>query len=45
MHPKLKDFENLPPDGVDLLVKLLEMDPKKRISIDDVLNHKFLKYH
>jgi hypothetical protein len=28
-------------DGLDLLQKLLEIDPKKRICLNQVLNHQF----
>ena len=27
--------------GIDLLVKMLELDPNKRISIDDAINHQY----
>jgi len=28
---------------IDLIEKLLVLDPKKRLNIDDVMNHHFLK--
>jgi serine/threonine protein kinase len=30
-------------DGIDLISKMLEIDPKKRINSLDALNHNFLK--
>ena len=42
-----KNFKELCPklnnDGLDLLQKLLEFDPEKRISAADALEHPFFK--
>ncbi len=41
---KLKDlFPNFDKDGLDLMEKFLQMDPDKRITIKDALNHPFLE--
>ncbi|XP_011307008.1 cell division cycle 7-related protein kinase [Fopius arisanus] len=36
-------LENFPPEAFDLLLKLLDVDYKSRITADDALNHPFLK--
>jgi non-specific serine/threonine protein kinase len=36
--PKLNDF-NLSNECIDLIYKILEINPNKRINIDDILNH------
>lgn len=33
---------NAPPDAFDLITKLLEFDPRKRISVEDAIAHPFL---
>ncbi|KAG7395620.1 S_TKc protein [Phytophthora boehmeriae] len=33
---------NAPPEALDLLTKLLQFDPRKRISVDDAIAHPFL---
>lgn len=38
---KAKKYECIASDGIDLLVKLLEKDPKKRVSAKDALKHPF----
>ena len=41
---KIKDlFPNFDKDGLDLMEKFLQMDPDKRITIKDALNHPFLE--
>ncbi|CAH0482414.1 unnamed protein product [Peronospora belbahrii] len=35
-------FSESPPDALDLLQKMLVIDPKKRISVDDALAHPYL---
>ena len=41
---KLKDlFPNFDKDGLDLMEKFLQMDPDKRITIKDAINHPFLE--
>ncbi|CAI5723332.1 unnamed protein product [Peronospora farinosa] len=35
-------FADSPPDALDLLQKMLVIDPKKRISVDDALAHPYL---
>lgn len=43
---KLYPKDNLHPDALDLLGKMLKLDPKERISVCDALDHKYLeKYH
>jgi serine/threonine protein kinase len=37
-----KRFEQCPPVAVDLLKKMLTFDPKKRITVDDALEHPYL---
>jgi len=36
-------FPHAPPEGVDLLGKLLALDPKNRITCKEALDHKFFK--
>ena len=41
---KLKDlFPNFDKDGLDLMEKFLQMDPDKRITIREALNHPFIE--
>ena len=41
---KIKDlFPNFDKDGLDLMEKFLQMDPDKRITIKDAINHPFLE--
>ena len=43
---KLYPKDNLHPDALDLLGKMLKLDPKERISVEEALGHKYLeKYH
>ena len=35
----------LSPQAKDLIHKLLVLDPSKRITIEDVISHEFLKMH
>ena len=37
-----KRFESCPPEAVDLLKKMLTFDPKKRITVDEALEHPYL---
>lgn len=37
-----KTFANVDPIAVDLLQKMLEYDPEKRITIEDALKHEFI---
>ena len=37
-----KRFESCPPPAVDLLKRMLTFDPKKRITVDDALEHPYL---
>ena len=39
---ELANIAGIPPDCMDLLSKMVVTDPKKRISIDDVLAHPFV---
>jgi len=41
-HRFEKRFESCPPVAVDLLRKMLTFDPKKRITVDDALDHPYL---
>jgi len=44
--PFTKIFPNAHPDAVDLLSKMLCLDPRERINVEDALKHPFLKeYH
>jgi serine/threonine protein kinase len=38
-----KIFHNASPDALDLLIKMLQVDPNNRISVVDALAHPFLK--
>lgn len=38
---KKKIYTNLSPEGVDLLESMIQINPLKRISIDDALNHAY----
>ena len=39
-----KEFiPNIPEEALDLMAKCLEFDPEKRIKIEDVLKHPYLK--
>ena len=43
---KLYPKDKCHPDALDLLGKMLKLDPKERISVGDALAHKYLKeYH
>jgi serine/threonine protein kinase len=37
-----KEFKDFDKDGLDLMEKFLEMDPEKRITIREALNHPFI---
>lgn len=37
--------ENLPPDAVDLISKLLQHDPERRLSLENVLRHPWIVRH
>lgn len=39
--PLENQFSGTPPDAVDLLKKMLQINPKKRITVDDALMHPF----
>ncbi|VVB06290.1 unnamed protein product [Arabis nemorensis] len=36
-------FPNVPPLAIDLMEKMLQFDPRKRISVEDALTHPYLK--
>jgi MAP/microtubule affinity-regulating kinase len=38
-----KEIENLSNEGKDLLSKILQKDPKKRITCEEILNHPWMK--
>ena len=39
-----KEFiPNVPEEALDLMAKCLEFDPERRIKIEDVLKHPYLK--
>lgn len=38
-----KKFPDFDPDGLDLMEKFLQMDPDKRITIREALNHPFIE--
>ena len=42
MIPINTKFSSFCEDGIDLLEKMLEMDPNKRISAEDALKHPFI---
>ena len=37
-----KEVKNISREAEDLIKSILEVDPKKRIKIDDILNHPWL---
>ena len=37
-----KEFKDFDKDGLDLMEKFLQMDPEKRITIREALNHPFI---
>ena len=39
---KVKKYEEIAGDGIDLLSRLLEKNPEKRITAAEALNHPFL---
>ena len=44
LHTKWQEiFPNLDPNGIDLISKMLAIDPHKRISAIEALNHDFLR--
>ena len=42
INGKYKEVKGISKDAEDLLKKILEVDPKKRIKIEDILNHPWL---
>jgi len=36
-------FPGSDPDAIDLLIKMLQFDPSKRCSVDEALDHKFIR--
>mmetsp|Transcript_10456 Transcript_10456/g.25544 ORF Transcript_10456/g.25544 Transcript_10456/m.25544 type:complete len:402 (-) Transcript_10456:218-1423(-) len=36
-------YRDMPPDAMDLMMKMLEFNPHKRISVDEALEHPFYK--
>lgn len=42
MKGKSLIFNRLSPLGVDLLMRLIEINPKRRITIQEILSHPFL---
>ena len=36
---KYRDWKNVSPDAIDLILKLAEKNPEKRISTDEALKH------
>ena len=40
-----KGFKNIDDTAMDLFIKMLQYDPKKRIKIDEALNHPFFNEH
>lgn len=41
----IKYFIGLEEDGIDLLKKMLELDPDKRISMEQAIRHPFFNDH
>ena len=39
------DIKNIDETAMDLFIKMLQLDPKKRIKIDEALNHPFFTEH
>ena len=40
--PLSKQFPNAPPECIDLLSKMLQIHPKKRITVEEALKHPFM---
>jgi serine/threonine protein kinase len=40
--PLSKQFPNTPADALDLMKKMLQIHPRKRITVEDALSHSFL---
>jgi len=38
----VKKFPGTPPEGIDMLTKMLMFDPRKRLTVDQCLSHPFL---
>lgn len=36
-------FPNSPPDALDILDKMLDLNPSRRITVEDALKHPFLE--